>query len=373
MIDIEKIKLKYPFEPLKKEVNDLTSKMSTAHQTRINISELSALLSYKTFLFKKYKQLYSLLSDYEQHIELIELSDPDLMKMAKEELPDIESQILSVMEAINEREIKHELSDANDSRSAILEIRAGAGGDEASLFASELYRMYVSYASNKGWQVEMIDASLSESGGYKEVVALIKGENVYLKLKYESGVHRVQRVPTTESSGRIHTSTVSVAILPEAEDIDIDINKEDLQIETMRATGAGGQKTNKTSSAVRLTHLPSRIVVSCQETKIQQQNKDKAMQILRARLYEKKRQEDADKRDSLRNSQIGSAMRAEKIRTYNFPQSRITDHRIKVSWHNLEEVLSGEIEEIVQEMDEKMKGMRLEEIRKKKVNENSDK
>jgi peptide chain release factor 1 len=248
--------------------------------------------------------------------------------------------------------ISRRFESKDDNRASILEIRAGAGGDEASLFAADLFRMYKGYASNKGWDVQIIDSSISESGGYKEVVAQINGKNVFRDLKYESGVHRVQRVPVTESSGRIHTSTASVAVLPEAKDVDIQINPEDLNIEVMRASGAGGQCVNKTDSAVRITHTPTGISVSCQETKYQAQNREKAMAILRARLYEKKKQEEDSKRDNLRSKMIGSAMRAEKIRTYNFPQNRITDHRIKKSWFNIETVLDGDLEEIVHDVRE---------------------
>jgi peptide chain release factor 1 len=209
--------------------------------------------------------------------------------------------------------------------------------------------MYKSYSLSKGWNISIIDYNLTEGGGYKEVIAQINGKGVYKELKYESGVHRVQRVPVTESSGRIHTSTASVAILPEAKNVDIEIKPEDLEIEVMRASGAGGQCVNKTDSAVRITHLPTGITVSCQETKHQAQNKEKAMQLLRARLYERKKAEQAEKRSDLRSSQIGTAMRAEKIRTYNFPQNRVTDHRIKKSWHNLEDILNGDIEELLEE------------------------
>jgi peptide chain release factor 1 len=212
--------------------------------------------------------------------------------------------------------------------------------------------MYKNYAVNKGWDVQIIDSNVSETGGYKEVIAHINGKNVYKNLKYESGVHRVQRVPVTESSGRIHTSTASVAIMPEAREIDIEIKPEDLRIDVMRASGAGGQCVNRTDSAVRITHLPTGIVVSCQETKHQAQNKEKAMANLRSRLYDRKKMEEDAKRSSMRSLQIGSAMRAEKIRTYNFPQNRITDHRIKKSWHSIESILFGNLDELIEDVRE---------------------
>lgn len=373
-MDITQVKKDFPLLPLEDEVSLLQEKMSNAHLTGENISELSALLNYKSELLKRYRTLYKLLDDHGQHREIIdsndEIMDQEMIDMAKEELPELEAEITKTIEEIKKVEMDRELSDTADLRSAVLEIRAGAGGEEASLFAADLYRMYTTYATEQGWNIEVIDASSSETGGFKEVIALIKGEGVYRKLKYESGVHRVQRIPVTESSGRIHTSTVSVAILPEAKDVDIEIRQEDIIIETMRASGAGGQKTNKTSSAIRITHLPSGIVVSCQETKVQQQNREKAMQILRARLYDMKRSQEAEKRSSLRSSQIGNAMRAEKIRTYNFPQSRITDHRIKSSWHDLEQILSGQIDDLLDEMDAKMKELRLSDIKKEKLKEN---
>ena len=210
--------------------------------------------------------------------------------------------------------------------------------------------MYRAYANKKGWEVQIIDSSVSEDGGYKEVIAHITGKNVYKKLKYESGVHRVQRIPVTEASGRIHTSTATVAVLPEAHEIDIKIDSEDLRIEVMRASGAGGQCVNRTDSAVRITHIPTGIVVSCQETKHQAQNKEKAMATLRSRLYEKKKREEDEKRSNMRSSQIGGAMRAEKIRTYNFPQNRVTDHRIKKSWHNINSIMLGELDEIIDDV-----------------------
>ncbi len=212
--------------------------------------------------------------------------------------------------------------------------------------------MYKNYSISNNWNFDIIDSHITESGGYKEVIAHIAGKDVFKNLKYESGVHRVQRIPSTESSGRIHTSTASVAILPEANEVDVVIDPSELRIDVMRASGAGGQCVNRTDSAVRITHIPTGIVVSCQETKHQQQNKEKAMAILRSRLYDIKKQEEAEKRSDLRLSQIGTSMRAEKIRTYNFPQNRITDHRVKISWHNLESILNGNIQEMINDIRE---------------------
>jgi peptide chain release factor 1 len=321
--------------------------MTKAHETGEDMSTLSEELSYYSTLSIKISEIQKAIKNYQEALEL--LTDEDMKDLAEGELEKNEEIIIRLDEEITSMKIDREFIDEDDKKSAVLEIRAGAGGDEAALFAADLFRMYKNYATGKNWTISMIDYNLTEGGGYKEVIAQINGKGVYKALKYESGVHRVQRVPVTESSGRIHTSTASVAILPEAKNVDIDIKPEDLEVEVMRASGAGGQCVNRTDSAVRITHKPSGIVVSCQETKHQAQNKEKAMQILRARLYEKKKSEMSEKRSDLRSSQIGSAMRAEKIRTYNFPQNRVTDHRIKKSWHNLEDILSGNIGELLEE------------------------
>jgi len=335
--------------------------MEKAHNTGVDMSKLSADLAYYTGLFNTIKELNTQIQRYEDAKEIInQSSDAELKELARVELEELEKSIQKFDEEIKRMQIEREFSDEDDNKNVIIEIRAGAGGEEASLFARDLFGMYRSYSEKQGWRVETIDSNTSEIGGYKEIIAKIEGKDVYNKLKYESGVHRVQRVPVTESSGRIHTSTASVAIMPEANDIDIKIKPEDLRIDVMRATGAGGQCVNRTDSAVRITHIPTDIVVSCQETKHQAQNKEKAMANLRSRLYEKKKREEDSKRSNLRSSQIGGAMRAEKIRTYNFPQNRVTDHRIKKSWHDIESIMYGDLEEIINDVKE---GIQLEAIK----------
>ncbi|KAA0698496.1 peptide chain release factor 1 [Neorhizobium sp. P12A] len=269
--------------------------------------------------------------------------DREMRELAETELPEVKDRIEGL-----ETEIQIQLlpKDAADEKSAILEIRAGTGGNEAALFAGDLFRMYERYAATHGWKVEILSASDGEAGGYKEIIATITGKGVFAKLKFESGVHRVQRVPETEASGRIHTSAATVAVLPEAEEVDIEIKPEDIRIDTMRSSGAGGQHVNTTDSAVRITHLPSGIVVTSSE-KSQHQNRAKAMQVLRSRLYDMERQRMDSERSADRKSQVGSGDRSERIRTYNFPQGRITDHRINLTLYKLDRMMEGEIDEVV--------------------------
>jgi peptide chain release factor 1 len=264
-------------------------------------------------------------------------TDKDVRAMAREELAALDPRLGEL-----EQELRVQLlpKDAADVRSAILEVRAGTGGAEAALFAADLFRMYSRYAEHRGWKTEIISVSESDLGGYKEIVASISGRDVFARLKYESGVHRVQRIPVTETGGRIHTSAATVAVLPEAEDIDVDIKPEDIRIDTMRAGGAGGQHVNKTDSAVRITHLPTGLVVVSAE-KSQHQNRRLAMQVLRSRIYEMERQRAADARAAQRKDQVGTGDRSQRIRTYNFPQGRVTDHRIGLTLHKLEHVLEG--------------------------------
>jgi peptide chain release factor 1 len=250
--------------------------------------------------------------------------------------------------------------DPDDDRDVIVEIRAGAGGEEASLFAGDLFRMYSRYAQTKGWQVEVIDSNQSERGGFKELIFEVKGKGAFSRFKHERGVHRVQRVPATEASGRIHTSTTTVAVLPEAEEIELNIGPDDLKMEFFHARGAGGQNVNKVTTAVRITHLPTGIMASCQDERSQIRNKMKAMAVLRARLLDAEQRKQSESIDKERRMQVGSGQRAEKIRTYNFPQNRVTDHRVNLSFHNLQQILEGELDEIIEALISKEQVEQLE-------------
>ncbi len=275
---------------------------------------------------------------------LSEESDEELRELAKEEMRDAREQVGEL-----EQKLKIQLlpKDPNDEKNVIVEIRAGTGGEEAALFAAEIYRMYLHYAESRGWKVETMDVEESGIGGMKFVSFLVNGKGAYSMMKYESGVHRVQRVPETESGGRIHTSAVTVAILPEAGEVEVTIHPDDIRFDVFRASGNGGQCVNTTDSAVRLTHLPTGIVISCQDEKSQLKNKDKAMKVLRAKLYDLERQKAHDAESEARKSQVGSGDRSEKIRTYNFPQGRVTDHRIKLTLYRLDDILGGDLQEII--------------------------
>ncbi|HEX8223664.1 MAG TPA: peptide chain release factor 1 [Allosphingosinicella sp.] len=276
--------------------------------------------------------------------EMLADANPEIREMANEELTQLQAQLPEAERALA---LKLLPRDAADQRPAMLEIRAGTGGDEAALFAGDLFRMYQRYAENQGWRVELISASAAELGGYKEVVASVAGQGVFARLKYESGVHRVQRVPVTESGGRIHTSAATVAVLPEAEDVDVQINDADLRIDVYRSSGPGGQSVNTTDSAVRITHLPTGLVVIQQDEKSQHKNKAKALKVLRTRLYEQERERLASERAGARKSMVGSGDRSERIRTYNYPQGRVTDHRINLTLHRLPEILEGQLDELI--------------------------
>jgi peptide chain release factor 1 len=293
--------------------------------------------------FREYKQVKTGIADARQMI-LDSGSEDELKELAQEELAHLESRLAAV-----EADLKVLLipKDPNDEKNVLLEIRAGTGGDEATLFAQELFRMYSRYAESQGWRIEIISSSASGVGGLKEVIAMIEGKSVYSKLKYESGVHRVQRVPATEGSGRVHTSAVTVAVLPEADDVEIQINEKDLRIDTFCSSGPGGQSVNTTYSAVRITHLPTNLVVSCQDEKSQIKNKAKALRVLRSRLYDIALEEQRNAIAQDRKSQVGSGDRSEKVRTYNFPQNRLTDHRIGLTLHQLDRIMEGNIADVI--------------------------
>ena len=298
-----------------------------------------------TPIVEAYKEYKACKQNIEDSLELLnEESDEEMRELAKEELNESKAR---VEELENELKILLLPKDPNDDKNVIVEIRAGAGGDEAALFAAEIYRMYVHYAESRRWKVELVECEEIGIGGMKNVTFMIDGQGAYSVMKYESGVHRVQRVPETESGGRIHTSTCTVAIMPEAEEIDFHLDLNECKFDVFRASGNGGQCVNTTDSAVRLTHIPTGIVISCQDEKSQLKNKDKALRVLRSRLYEMELAKQHDAEAEARRSQIGTGDRSEKIRTYNFPQGRVTDHRIKLTLHRLENILNGDLDEII--------------------------
>ena len=293
-------------------------------------------------VYRRYKQVVEGISDAEELLS--ENLDAEMAEMAKEELSDLKKE----KEVLEDR-IKILLlpKDPNDDKNIIMEIRGAAGGDEAALFAGDLFNMYQKYAEAQGWKVEVLEANVTGIGGYKEVIMMISGDNVFSKLKYESGAHRVQRVPSTESQGRIHTSTATVVVMPEAEEVEIELADKDIRVDIYHASGAGGQNVNKTASAVRLTHLPTGIVVAMQDERSQLKNREKAMKVLRARVYDQIQQEAQSEYDANRKSAVGTGDRSERIRTYNFPQNRVTDHRIGLTIQKLDQILAGKLDEII--------------------------
>ena len=293
-------------------------------------------------VYRRYKDVVSGIEETEELLG--ENLDADMAEMAKEELSELKKEKIDLEEQIK---ILLLPKDPNDDKNIIMEIRGAAGGDEAALFAGDLFEMYQRYADAQGWKVEVMDANVTGIGGYKEVIMMITGESVFSKLKYESGAHRVQRVPSTESQGRIHTSTATVVVIPEAEEVEIDLADKDIRIDIYHASGAGGQHVNKTASAVRLTHIPTGIAVAMQDERSQIKNREKAMKVLRARVYDKLQQEAQSAYDSERKSAVGTGDRSERIRTYNFPQNRVTDHRIGLTIQKLDQILAGKLDEIV--------------------------
>ena len=338
-MDKKFIEIKEEFEELKKQLESPyifknQKKASTLAKRYGKIKEMA----------EKIAELENIEKNLEEARGMLDTEKGELGALAQEE-----TSSLTVEKSKKEEEIKKliEAKKEKEPEGAIMEIRAGTGGNEASLFATDLFKMYSHFAEKNGFEAKILSSSITSLGGFKEIIFEISGEGAYKMFFSESGVHRVQRIPKTEKSGRVHTSTVTVAVLPQIEDIDLEIKNDDLKIEVFRASGPGGQNVNKVETAVRVTHIPTKIVVSCQDEKSQSRNKEKALKILRARLYQMQQEQKAAKRSKERKEQIGAAKRAEKIRTYNFPHDRLTDHRIKKSWHNLEKILAGEIEEII--------------------------
>ena len=335
---LEEVEKRYNY--LNKQMSD--PKVIARHQEFQQYAREQSELAQVVGEFRAYKKIQRELEDNQKILE--EETDEEILAMAREEVPELQKQIITM-----EQQIKIMLlpKDSRDERSVIMEIRAGTGGEEASLFALDLFRMYIRYAETRKWESEILSQSETGKGGFKEVIFNIQGKGVYSKLKYEGGTHRVQRVPETENQGRVHTSAVTVAILPQVDDVDIKINPSDLKVDVFRSSGPGGQSVNTTDSAVRITHIPSDLTVTCQDEKSQHKNKDKAMKVLRARLYDLEQNKQQDELARERKQQVGSGDRSERIRTYNFPQERVTDHRIGLTLHKLTLILQGELNEII--------------------------
>jgi peptide chain release factor 1 len=341
-----------PLEALRKRLERVLADLALPETTSnpAQLQQLSREHARLVPIVEKYRRFQKAIEERKDILALTQSPDPEMQKLAIEDLPKLDEEIRALE---NELQIAILPKDPNEDRNIILEIRAGAGGDEAGLFAADLLRMYTRYAENHGWTMEPMDSSVSERGGIKEVVVQISGTDVWSHFKFERGVHRVQRVPVTEASGRIHTSTATVAVLPEAEEVDVRIDPGELRIDTYRASGAGGQHVNKTESAIRITHLPTGIVVACQDERSQGKNRMKAMKLLRSKLLEQTQEKQAREISQNRRNQVGTGDRSEKIRTYNFPQDRITDHRINFNVHNLPNVLEGHMDELVRELQKR--------------------
>lgn len=344
------------------ELNELISDPDVIADTQkfMKLSKEEGSLRDTVEKYNEYKKINQQISDDEELLR--EKLDPEMEELTKEELSDSKEQLEKL-----EQELRVLLlpKDPNDDKNIIMEIHGAAGGDEASLFAADLFEMYSRYAEKQGWTIEVVDRNETEVGGFKEIVLMITGDSVYSKLKYENGAHRVQRVPVTESAGRVHTSTATVGVMPEAEDVDIDLDPKDIRTDVYRSSGAGGQHINKTSSAVRMTHLPTGIVVAMQDQRSQQQNRVKAMQILKSRVYDYYQQKEQSAYNEQRKSKVGTGDRSERIRTYNYPQNRVTDHRIGLTLNKLDRIMNGELDEIIDalviaDQAEKMEQLRNE-------------
>ncbi len=325
------------------------SRMTELAQERSSLEEL-------VHTYRRYKEVERQIQDNQA---LLQEEDPEMQALAAAEIETLKAERRELEEKLKRLLLP---KDPNDDKNVIVEIRAGTGGDEAALFAADLYRMYTRWAEKHGYKTELLSASETDRGGFKEVIFAVKGKGAYSKLKYESGVHRVQRVPATESQGRVHTSTATVAVLPEAEDVEVAIQPNEVRMDVFRSSGPGGQSVNTTDSAVRLTHIPTGIVVTCQDEKSQLQNRLKAMRILRTKLYDMERQRQMEELGAARKSQIGTGERSEKIRTYNFPQNRVTDHRIGKTVHRLDAVLDGDLDEFIEELAAQEQARRLQEL-----------
>lgn len=342
------------------ELNELISdpEVIADSQRFMKLSKEEGSLRETVEKYNQYKKVTQTISDDEELLR--ETNDDDLTALTKEELAEAREE-----QAQLEKELEVLLipKDPNDDKNIIMEIRGAAGGDEASLFAADLYNMYLRYAEKQGWKVEVVDRNETEVGGFKEIALMITGDKVYSKLKFENGAHRVQRVPVTESTGRVHTSTATVGVMPEAEDVDVDIDPKDIRVDVYRSSGAGGQHVNKTSSAVRMTHLPTGIVVAMQDERSQQQNRAKAMRILKSRVYDYYQQQEQSAYDQKRKDAIGTGDRSERIRTYNYPQNRVTDHRIGLTLNKLDKIMAGDLDEIIEALIVADQTQKLEQLR----------